>query len=81
MLRPAINSVSVPERGFVALIPDVDMMRKAADRCNVSVPERGFVALILAAAIRRSARRTRVSVPERGFVALIRRLPADSRRS
>jgi hypothetical protein len=41
--------VSVPERGFVALIRDRTAGRESARfrRGGVSVPERGFVALIL----------------------------------
>ena len=60
----AMLDVSVPERGFVALI-----LRHSAVThrvrlqvqprpAHVSVPERGFVALIPASARRRSARRS-----------------------
>ena len=68
--------VSVPERGFVALIRNELVNATNGDACTVSVPERGFVALILRdddpdlhLALLDSYL---VSVPERGFVALIR---------
>ena len=41
------SSVSVPKRGFVALIPVTERRQRYHDRLDkVSVPKRGFVALI-----------------------------------
>ena len=68
------HPVSVPERGFVALIRLSTAGRRSAPQCGskVSVPERGFVALIrLRHAAVSLATLPNVSVPERGFVALI----------
>ena len=64
--------VSVPERGFVALIHPVPPWRCDRTDATVSVPERGFVALIPVAEPDADAQAYDVSVPERGFVALIR---------
>jgi hypothetical protein len=68
-----ITGVSVPERGFVALIRRIGRLYDPESRKGVSVPERGFVALI--PDHRRPVplvnRHPFVSVPERGFVALI----------
>jgi hypothetical protein len=68
-------NVSVPERGFVALIRKGGREKRYLLRGGlVSVPERGFVALIRdrGRVARGLAAEDRVSVPERGFVALIR---------
>ena len=74
--RSGRPGVSVPGRGFVALIATVSGQHQWPDAIvlSVSVPGRGFVALIAEhSPLRRYRGRPnrRVSVPGRGFVALI----------